>query len=355
MRTKRSLQILWVVGLLLVAVTSAAGPKAKSPAPKPTAASAELTKFANEMAASFDQVYGQVAEAKKLEAGGKFAEAGAMWRGVYEGAKLLTQHAQQAGAAGAFQDPMKFATKAGKLTPATYLAQLQKLQASGDVGWAKAMVHDEQAKAKQARVTYVASIAAQVSSLEAIATDATSMSKRYPEPARVALQNVARGAAGIRTSVTNAAKQKRAASDATYPVKPKPMSASELGARLTKLEKDARTTIAAIDKASPPRTKPHAAKPQPATGPADGRTTASTAEEAPAASVEPAPAEQPEAAACSPAGEIHCDDTNLHAPCCEGTRCLPAGWVTNGTDADHFPTVEPEYYACQDPDLAPKR
>jgi hypothetical protein len=45
----------------------------------------------------------------------------------------------------------------------------------------------------------------------------------------------------------------------------------------------------------------------------------------------------------------------MHAPCCEGSRCLPAGWVTNGTDAENFPIVEPEYYACQDPDLAPKR
>jgi hypothetical protein len=350
-RTERLLRIVWVVGLLLVSHTGETAPKAKPPTPRPTAASAELTKFANEMAASFDEVYARVAAAKQLDAGGKFAEAGAMWRGIYEGAKLLTQNAQRAGAAGAFQDPMKFATKAGKLTPATYLTQLQKLQASGDVGWAKATVHEDQARAKQARVTYVASIAAQVSSLEAIATDATSMSKRYPEPARIALQNVARGAAGIRTSVTNAAKQKRAASDATYPIRPKAMSASELATRLTKLEKDARTTIAAIDKASPPR----AAKPQPAPARVGGKPTANTAEQAPATSVEPASADQPEAAACSPAGETHCDDTNMHAPCCEGTRCLPAGWVTNGTDAEHFPTVEPEYYACQDPDLAPKR
>lgn len=349
------LRIVWVVGLLLVSHTGEAGPKAKPPAPRPTAASAELTKFANEMAASFDEVYVRVAAAKKLDAGGKFAEAGAMWRGIYEGAKLLTQNAQRAGAAGAFQDPMKFATKAGNLTPATYLSQLQKLQASGDVGWAKATVHEDQARAKQARVSYVASMAAQVSSLETIATDATSMSKRNPEPARIALQNVARGAAGIRTSVTNAAKQKRAASDATYPTRPKAMSASELAARLTKLEKDARTTIAAIDKASPPRAQPHAAKPQPATAPAGGKPTASTADQAPATSVEPTSADQSEAVACSPAGETHCDDTNMHAPCCEGTRCLPAGWVTNGTDAEHFPTVEPEYYACQDPDLAPKR
>jgi hypothetical protein len=344
------LRILWVVGLLLVSPTSEAGPKAKPPASKPAAVSAELTKFANEMAASFDGVYVQVAAAKKLEAGGKFTEAGALWRGVYEGAKLLTQQAQRAGAAGAFQDPMQFATKAGKLTAATYLAQLQKLQAIGDVGWAKAMEHDDQAKAKQARVTYVAAVATQVSSLEAIAADATRISKSNPESARIALQNVARGAAGIRTSVTNAARQKRAASDATYPVKPKPMSASELAVQLTKLEKNARTTIAAIDKASPPHAKPQAAKPQPGR-----KATASTADQAPTASAEPAPAAQPEAAACSPAGESHCDDVNLHAPCCEGTRCLPAGWVTNGTDPEGFPTLEPEYYACQDPDLAPKR
>jgi len=316
-----------------------------APKPKPSA-SAELTKFAGEMSAAFDSVYAQVAVAKKHEAASKFAEAAAAWRGVYEGSKLLLQQAERAGAAGAFQDPMTFSTKAGKLTPATYLAELRKLQASGDVGWAKAADRESQAAAKRSRQTYVAAIAVQVMSLESIAKDAARSSKRQPEGAKVALGNVARGAASLRTSVTNAAKLKRAPADAQYPVKPKAMSATELAARLGQLEKSARTDLAALEKVL-------AAKPKPATPtrvtsapPPAGGTPADTAAAVPDA---------PPAPECSPEGEANCDNTNLHAPCCAGTRCLPAGWITNGTDAEGYPTVEPEYYACQDPRLAPAR
>ena len=171
------MKTLFVILLLGLGVAHAA-PK---PKPEQPALSAELIKFASEMSTAFDGVYVQIAIAKKHEAANKFPEAVAAWRGVYEGSKLLIQQAQRAGAAGAFQDPMTFSTKAGKLTPTTYLAQLRTLQATGDVGWAKAAGRQEQAAAKRARQTYVASIATQVMSLEAIAKDAARISKRKPE------------------------------------------------------------------------------------------------------------------------------------------------------------------------------
>jgi hypothetical protein len=344
----RSILVVLIIGL---GVTHAA-PK---PKPKPPALSAELTKFASEMSTAFDSVYVQVAVAKKHEASNKFAEASAAWRGVYEGAKLLLQQTQRAGAAGAFQDPMTFSTKAGKLTPAKYVAELRKLQATGDVGWTKAAERDDQLTAKRARLTYVASIATQVMSLESIAKTAAQASKRNPESAQIALSNVARGAAALRTSVMNASKLKRAPADAKYPVTPKPLSATELAARLSSLEKTSRKDLAAVDKILAAKPKPAAttkvaAAPTPSGG-GGGRTPSTPA---PSGGGDPAEtAAAPAAPECAPQGDNNCDGSD-HLPCCEGSRCLPAGWTTNGTDAEGFPTVEPEYFACQDPDLAPK-
>jgi len=342
----RSIFIVLILGL---------GVARAAPKPKQPALSAELTKFASEMSTAFDSVYVQVAVAKKHQASNKFAEAGAAWRGVYEGAKLLLQQTQRAGAAGAFQDPMTFSTKAGKLTPATYIAELRKLQATGDVGWAKATEREGQVAAKRARQTYVASIAAQVMSLESIAKSAAQTSKRQPEAAQIALANVARGAAALRTSVMNASKLKRAPAEAKYPVTPKPLSATELAARLADLEKTSRKDLAAVDKILAAKPKPAATTKAAATSAPSGGGGRSTSTPAPGGggdTEEAAPAAAA-AAECAPQGENNCDGSN-HLPCCEGSRCLPAGWTTNGTDAEGFPTVEPEYYACQDPDLAPK-
>lgn len=318
-----------------------------APKPKQPAMSAELTKFASEMSTAFDSVYVQVAVAKNHEAGNKLPEAVAAWRGVYEGSKVLLQQAQRAGAAGAFQDPMTFSTRAGKLTSATYLAELRKLQATGDVGWAKAAEREGRLVAKRARQTYVASVATQVMSLESVAKAAARTSKRQPEAAQVALKNVVRGAGALRTSVMNAAKLKRAPADARYPVTPKPLSATELAARLADLEKTSGKDLAALDKSLAAKPKV-VANTRVAPAPSGGRRPAST----PAAG-EPVAEPAPAAPECAPEGDINCDGSN-RLPCCEGARCLPAGWITNGTDAEGYPTVEPEYYACQDPDLAPK-
>ena len=335
----------WLVLLVLGVATAQAAPKPKT---KPAGATAELAKFATEMATAFDAVFAQVAVAKQHEAAGELAAAAAAWRSVYAGAKALTQHARQAAAAGAFQDPMTFATKAGKLTPASFLANANKLQATGDLEWAKAMTRDADAKAKQARVTFAIAIGKQATSLDAIAERATKASSREPEAAHTALENVARGAASLRASIASAVQRKYATATTTYPVQPKPLTASELAVHLTLLEKTARAELAKVDKTL-------AARPKPAKPAASAHAKPATAGGSRPAT-EPATAEapgEPEGQTCSPAG-YECSETA--PPCCEGAQCLPSAWLTTGhVEGDGYPTVEPAGYECQDPDLAPKR
>lgn len=155
--------------------------------------------------------------------------------------------------------------------------------------------------------------------------------------------------------MTNAAKLKRAPADAKYPVTPKPMSATELAARLGTLGAAAAKDLAAVEKVLAAKPKPAAAKVASAPTSSGGGERVASSPSGRGGEPAAAPAEAaPAAPECAPQGDINCDGSN-RLPCCEGSRCLPAGWITNGTDAEGYPTVEPEYYACQDPDLAPKR
>lgn len=307
---------------------------------------AEVEQFAKQMGASFDEVAGYEAKAEAAEKAGKFDEAERFWTGLWQGATQLKQHALLAARAGTFQDPMKFPTKAGKLTAAQYLKKLDGMSSKGDARAAKASLAVANAQIKQRKQTYVQGVAANVAALDELVTKAKRAGKSEAPSARIALSNVERNAKSLASSVREAEKQGRAPKGATYPTKPKPLVAGALAVRLGLLSKDAATARAELDKKYP-APKPVAKAPTKATpgarptGPAPSGPASGPAPSAPAA--EPEPAAESAAPVCDP-GNINCD--NGMTTCCEGERCLAAGYIVY---SDHY---EADYYMCMDPMFA---
>lgn len=348
------------IALVVAGGVAIAAPRTQAKPAASSTAKAQLDKFAKEMGASFDQLLDFHAKAEAFETKRDLAGAIAQWTGVAQGARALRHQTYLAANAGAFQEPMRMPTKRGALAPDAFVAQLRKLQATGDARRARALVAQNTAQLAKSKVDFVTGMASQVASLE----DSVSKLQRAPEAKAVgalALAKTLRGyAVAAKQQVTSAVKNKRADANARYPTRPKPSSGAEVAKRLDAVIASADQQIKrltplaeAVKKEREKRVAAASPSPSPRPGNGPAPTASSSAAATSSAATTAAPQVAPEEVpgqSCLPEGDTSCQDGAL--PCCDGLRCMVGGWYGyNSVDGES----KPQYWECLNPELAPPR